>query len=455
MKRKNLIKKMKTVMCFQVVLSALFFGSCEQVKDWSDPTDSDAPAPVTNPQVENLNGGAIITYDLPADDDLLGVKAVYSLDDGMERESFASAFTDTIILEGYGTTGQYAVTLYALDKSRNESTPVSVQIEPMTPPVDLLRRTLHVQQAFGGIYLTWENTFEKEMAITLYAADSTGFLQQYDIHYSNALNGSTSFRGFDDTERAFRIEVRDRWNNYAPPLDTAIKPLKEVEIFGRENGLVIWETYGLGNDWYKYMGNIPATSAQWTLFTDGVGYGTYSQLVNWNTHYFTVTADQQLHFAPFYIMIDMKKMASYSRFKFWQGNRSPIGSAAVPIVFSLWGTNSPKPVDMAAGQIANLQYWTEWRTVGGIEVNGTGEWMNDWEKLGEYRLVYPSGMTMYVAGQVTAEDQEFIQAGFDFDVDPAMTSKPFRYLRFRVEQTNSNEQWMLPELQFFGNFTEE
>jgi hypothetical protein len=36
-----------------------------------------------------------------------------------------------------------------------------------------------------------------------------------------------------------------------------------------------------------------------------------------------------------------------------------------------------------------------------------------------------------------------------------MTSKPFRYLRFRVEDTNGNEQWMLSELQFFGNFVEE
>jgi hypothetical protein len=70
---------------------------------------------VTNPQVENLNGGAKISYVLPADDDLFGVKAVYSLNDGKVRESFASASRDSIILESYGTTGQYTVTLYAID----------------------------------------------------------------------------------------------------------------------------------------------------------------------------------------------------------------------------------------------------------------------------------------------------------------------------------------------------
>jgi hypothetical protein len=342
-----------------------------------------------------------------------------------------------------------------MDKSRNESEPVSVVIEPTTPPVDILRQTLHVQQAFGGIYLTWENALKKEIAVTLYAADSTGFLQYYDTYYSNAQQGGTSFRGFDDTERDFRIEIRDRWNNYAAPFDTVIKPLKEVEIFGRDaNGLVIWNMYGLENELYKYMGNIPVFSTYaMNLITDGVGYGTYYQFVNTFSYYFPVPEDQ---FMPYYLTFDMKKPASYSRFKFWQGNRNPIGSAVIPIVFSLWGTNNPKPVDVAAGQIANLQYWTEWTTVSGIEINGRGEWMNDWEKLGEYRVVYPSGMTVYVAGQVTAEDEEYIRNGFDFDIDPGMTNKPFRYLRFRAEQTNRSPcQWMISELQFFGNFVEE
>jgi hypothetical protein len=436
-----------------MVLTAMLALSCEQVKDWHDPTDGDAPGPVTNPQVENLNGGAKISYLLPDDSDLLGVKAVYSLDDGLEREYFASVQKNFVTLEGYGTAREHTVSLRALDKSGNESTPVSVTINPLAPPVDLLRQTLKIQQAFSGVFLNWENIYEKEMAVTLYVADSTGFFQYYDTYYSNARDGRTSFRGFDDTEHDFRIEIRDRWNNYALPFDTAITPLKEVNIFGRdEKGSTIWQAYGNENDMYKYMGNIPCPDGNWARFTDGVGYGPYYQLVSFSTHFFPQAT--QIQFKPFYFAIDMKKPASYSRFKFWLGNRSPIGSAICPIVFSLWGTNDPKPVDIEAGQIANLQYWTEWTTVSGVEVNGTGAWMNDWEKLGEYRLVYPSGMTKYVAGMITAEDEEFIQNGFEFEIDPEMTNKPFRYLRFKVDETNSNEQWMLPELQFFGNFEE-
>jgi hypothetical protein len=454
MKYINIFKKMKNIACIMIgLLAAMFICSCEQEKDWSDPTDGDAPAPVTNAKVENLNGGAKITYTLPADKDLLGVKAVYSLDDGIVREYFASATKNFIELEGYNKPGEHTVTLYALDNSRNESVPVPVTIEPLTSPVNLLRQTLNVQQTFAGVYLNWENIYEKEIAVTLYAADSTGFLQYYDTYYSKAKAGRTTFRGFDDTERGFRIEIRDRWNNYAAPFDTVITPLKEVEIFGRENGLAIWRMYGMAGELYKYMGNIPCPDNYWDRFTDGTGYGSYYQLVNYNTHYFSGVVSAL--FKPFYITIDMNKLASYSRFKWWQGNRNPIGSATIPIVFSLWGTNNPKPVDIEAGQIANLQYWTGWTTVSGIEVNGTDAWMNDWEKLGEYRLVYPSGMTAYVAGQVTADDEEFIREGFEFEIDPAMTGKPFRYLRFRVTETNSNDQWMLSELQFFGKFVEE
>jgi hypothetical protein len=456
MKYINVFKKMKSIACLVMIgLFAMFLCSCEQVKDWSDPTDSDAPAPVTNTKVENLNGGAKISYTLPADKDLLGVKAVYSLDDGIVRESFASAAKNFIELEGYSKPGEHTVTLYTLDNSKNESAPVPVTIEPLASPVNLLRQTLKVQQTFSGIALNWENILEKEMAIALYAADSTGFMQYSDIYYSNAKAGRISFRGFDDTERAFRIEIRDRWNNYAAPFDTVITPLKEMEIFGRENGVPYWSMYGNDNNMYKYMGNIPCPANYWERFTDGVGYGSYWQLINWSTTFFTGVS-QEL-FAPYYITIDMKKPASYSRFKFWQGDRanSEMGSTTIPIVFSLWGTNDPKPVDVEAGQIANLQYWTGWTTVTGVEVNGTDAWMNDWEKLGEYRLVYPSGMTLYIAGQVTADDQEYIRAGFEFEIEPAMTTKSFRYLRFKVDETNTNNQWMLAELKFWGKFMEE
>lgn len=452
---------MKKLIVILIIAMPFMMWQCTEVKEWQDAKDNIAPGPVSNPQVENLNGGAKITYTLPDDDDLLGVKAVYSLNDDVLRSAYASALNDSIVLDGYGNTEEHIVTLFTLDKSGNESVPVSVAINPLKPPVELIRQSLEVQKSFGGIYLKWNNAMKKEIAITLYAADSTGYMQYYDAYYSNAEAGATSFRGFESVSHDFRIEIRDRWNNYASPLDTAIIPMQEQNIFGRdENNQVIWSFYGMADGTAAYRGDQTGfNSGNMGTLTDGTLYGSYCQIVNFSDHYIPISQVPQELFCPYYLTLDMNKTASYSRFKLWQGNRNPIGSAIFPIVFSLWGTNDPKPVDVSAGVVANLVYWTGWPKIGStdrfVTVGGTDEWMNDWEKLGEYRLVYPSGWSKYVVGIVTAADEEFIREGFEFEIDMDKTDKPFRYLRFKVEDTtNSQGQIMVSEIRFWGNFVE-
>jgi hypothetical protein len=434
---------------------------CEQVKDWSDVKDSVAPAPVSNPQVENLNGGAKITYTLPGDADLLGVKAVFSLkNDGELQETYASASKNFIVLEGYGDTKEYTVELYAIDKSENESTPVTVTIKPLTPPVSLIRQSLAVQKAFGGIYLSWDNPAKKEIAIELYTADSTGYMQLYDIYYSKAEVGKTNFRGFNDgKEHDYRIEIRDRWLNYATPLDTAITPLLEQNIWGRnEQNEVIWTLYEEQSGLSKYRGDIQGSqstaNAFLTTITDGALYAGYAQLVNWSRDFFPETV--QLNFSPYYMTLDMGKPAAYNRFTVWLGSRNPVGSASIFGGFSVWGSNNPKPVDVEAGLIENMKYWTSWGNIQGVEVNGTGAWMNDWEKLGEFKIKLPSGLTSYVLGQLTAEDEQQVRDGLEFEIDTEMQSKSFRYLRFYMTQDTwtGNGQIMMGELRFFGQFTE-
>ena len=58
-----------------------FLVSCEfQNIDWQPGTDSIAPGTVSNVSVENLPGGAKITYDLPDEKDLAFVEANYTID---------------------------------------------------------------------------------------------------------------------------------------------------------------------------------------------------------------------------------------------------------------------------------------------------------------------------------------------------------------------------------------
>ncbi|MDR1170552.1 MAG: DUF4959 domain-containing protein, partial [Prevotellaceae bacterium] len=221
---------MKTlkINCFSIVLIFGMLVSCVELTDYSDPKDSEAPAPVSNVQVENLNGGAKITYTLPSDKDLLGAKVSYSLTpEGEMLEKYASV--DTIELEGFGDTNEHLVTVYAVDKSGNVSEGVMETIKPLIPPVELIRETLIAGSTFGGITLSWKNTEHKDMGVSLFIPDPVdGEWTLFDTYFSNSVNGEVIFRPFEAVNQQFRIEMFDRWQNNAQPLEVSLTPLAEI-----------------------------------------------------------------------------------------------------------------------------------------------------------------------------------------------------------------------------------
>lgn len=142
-----------------ILLTASLMWSCSEIKDWQDEKDNIPPKSVTNVVVENINGGAIITYKLPDDPDLLAVKAVYYYKKGEDlKEAYSSAYNNTISLEGFPDVNERTVQLFTIDKSMNHSEPVEVQIKPLLPPVEMIRKSLKVNPTFGGVYMLWENT---------------------------------------------------------------------------------------------------------------------------------------------------------------------------------------------------------------------------------------------------------------------------------------------------------
>jgi hypothetical protein len=161
---------------------------------------------------------------------------------------------------------------------------------------------------------------------------------------------------------------------------------------------------------------------------------------------------------PFGFTIDMGRKANYSRFKIWMRARVPLYSAAIPQDFEVWGTNSPKSTDEIGdgSQIDNLRYWTDWKEMGNIkDINGTNAWKNDWEQLGSYFLRLPSGIAYTLDGTITNEDDQFIRAGFEFEIFPEMTGKAFRYLRFWVKDTNTHaSQVNICEIKFYGAYAD-
>lgn len=86
------------------------------------------PQNVTGVQVQNTPGGALLTYTLPDDEDLLYVKATFILNNGQRSEVKSSVYTNILELQGFGDTNERLVTLVSVDRSQNESEPLEVKV---------------------------------------------------------------------------------------------------------------------------------------------------------------------------------------------------------------------------------------------------------------------------------------------------------------------------------------
>src|SRR5690606_9011 len=123
-------------------VAAVLLSGCQKAERGQYPIDSEAPGTVALKEIENLPGGAVITYEIPSDEDLLYVKAVYQLDNGEIVEQKASAYTNKLKIEGIGRSRPLEVILTAGDRSQNESAPVSVTVHPKDAAIYDIRNSL-------------------------------------------------------------------------------------------------------------------------------------------------------------------------------------------------------------------------------------------------------------------------------------------------------------------------
>src|SRR5690606_17977151 len=194
------------------------------------PIDGEAPGQVENITVENLKGAAIISYDIPDDEDLLYVKAIYRLDNGDEVEQKASAYVNSIRIEGLGKSRQQEVLLVTGDRSRNESQPVTVTIHPEDAPIYDVFSSLHINNDFGWIRLEWDNETKADVVITVLELDEWNELVEIEHFYTRAEKGKGNVRGYAAQEKMFAVYVRDRWQNHSDTLIASYTPLHEERL---------------------------------------------------------------------------------------------------------------------------------------------------------------------------------------------------------------------------------
>ncbi|MGQ8338711.1 DUF4959 domain-containing protein [Sunxiuqinia sp. A32] len=233
---------MKTIRTYLLICTAflLLVSSCEEEKmhqaTSDDTTPPNAPTGVT---YKPLYGGARFFYELPDDEDLLSVEAIYTNKDG-ESFSFASSyFVDSLDVFGFGDTINYSIDLFAVDRAGNRSIPISVTVKPLESAISRVVKSLDLKAAFGSFFVDWINELEQSINIYVdfdYTKDGEG--KSFTSVFSSNLEEDRRFienlnLGANDPINV-TIRVSDIYGNISDPVDMGEIHLLEDGVIAKD-----------------------------------------------------------------------------------------------------------------------------------------------------------------------------------------------------------------------------
>lgn len=386
---------------YTVIIIIALLSSCSKDLAIHSPIDKDSsnPSTISNVSVKNFDGGATISYRLPNDPDLQYILATYQINSTTTREAKASAHMTELNVDGFGDTGKYPVTLYAVDRSGNRSAPTVVQVEPLEPSFQKVFKSLTLIEDFGGASLTFTNKGKGNVGIVVLTADNNGDLTPNDALYTSQESGFFSVRGFDTVSRVFGVYVRDRWNNRSDTIIKTLKPLYETLLDKNK-----FAEYKLPTDapaGYTGLGYVP--SRAWDRRVEDL---------SWHT------AEGGGITMPLHVTMDLGVVARLSRFTMWD-----------------------RPGFLFAHH--NARKFIIWGSATAPNPNGS---YDGWIKLRECEAIKPSGLPV---GQNNADDIAAAARGNEFSF-PSGTPA-VRYIRIQVLQTWGNTTaFHLSEISFWG-----
>lgn len=398
---------MKTIILKKIAFAFVLTLLCscsEEVEQIPLESNSIAPQQVSNIKVENLPGKARLTYTLPKDQDLLYIKANYTLPTGREMEVKSSYYSNAMLLEGFTGNDDINVDVVAVNRSEVESDPVSITVNPLPSPIFDVYNSLDVGEAFGGIYINAENPERMDLAILVLNKNEDGdYIASPNSIYTSTNDIKSRIRGLDTIAKDFAFTIRDRWLNYTDTLERTITPLFE-EAIPKSN-------YGdlrLPNDAPGH--NSTPKSGMWD-----------NDILNWPRCYLTQgNFLEDTHITSF----DIGKLTKLSRIVIW---------------------DYPEYYNGGREYYYNV-CMKEFEIYGSAELEPTGD-LDKWTLLGSYEQVKPSGLPY---GQSTSEDFEAANSGFSWDIDP--NAEPVRYIRIHMIDNWAGTYSMgISELQVYGN----
>ena len=204
-------------------------------------------------------GGVVINYRIPQDNDILSVKAVFTITNGQQRVESASFYTSYLALYGFNDEDEHEALIYTVNRSGDLSDPVTVKFRPGESPLNKAVRSMQILPDWGGVAFFWLNPDKSMLTFEFFGEDAFGEMATMRIISSKNDNSvGQTFRGYDSTPIRFAVIIRDNYGNSSEmiyPVGNYILPfpeykldktkMKMVRLAGDSN----WENWG-GSDAY-------------------------------------------------------------------------------------------------------------------------------------------------------------------------------------------------------------
>ena len=385
-------------------LAGFFIGSCDSSDIKEDTT---APGKLSVQSVTPTSGGGIIHYNLPADNDILFVRADYINAQGDEVYRVSSKENDSIEISGLIDTSPVTVNLSVFDTSQNQSEVVSVDFSPNRSFIFDVLESLEITSDLGGVRVNWTNDEEKTVFIYVSITAIDGE-EEIRILSSSNQNGARFVRGLAAEEQNFSIKVEDFDGNSTPDTDFGnYTPLFEEKI-DKASWRLVSSLSVNGDAWEGQTVNF------WDDIVDTVS-------TNSDNSYFIIyrSLNGGVLRWPLDIVIDLNKTVKINRFKVWQR--------------AFW-YNGP----------ANTAYYYQAENLRSFDIYVSNDKV-EWQLLGNFDIGDPSDGS----GNIPDEKIDEAAQGHDFNLEEV--SPEFRYFKFSITANYGSDTYVHgSEISLFG-----
>ena len=391
----------KNIICIPILLLLISMViSCES----EDKKDATPPGELTITSTEATYGGAIISYTLPNDDDILYVRADYTNGKGEAVFRTVSKHVNQIEVSGFVIEDDVTVSLTVVDENQNKSKAVEHEIRPLQSFIYLVQESIEIVPDLGGVQVSWENIEEKTVFIYLHIAD--GDEEETRILSSSNATENIFVRGLEAKELGFSTKVEDFDGNITSLIEEGYyTPLFEEKINKDTWALVS----NLSIDGNAYEG---ATVNFWDDVVD-----TFE--TNSDNSYFIINRNDNggvLRW-PLDIVIDLNKKVKINRFKIWQRAFWYNGPGDQPYYY----------------QSENLRSFDLFVSMD----------KSEWALLGSFQIEEPTN------GDISQALLDEAVAGHNFNLDEI--SPEFRYLKFSITSNFGSDSFCHgSEISLFG-----